>query len=139
MSQSLERTRPDLEHRPDDKNEAPAHHTDPHGQTWNYERYAMMVKAMPEDEVRHVLILASQNSPYAQAAICSCYDDKVWKEAARVVDFSHCISEVNYILDQKYRSSCGCHEDDSTHEAEGDIRDILDTIETEVGLSLIHI
>jgi len=138
MSRPVKRTRPDLGDEPDGKDEAAARTAPAIRQTWDYERYSMMVKAMPEDNVRQILILASQNSSYAQEAIRFCYDDSISKEAAHVADFSHYINEVNYIPDKKYSSSSESREYEIAWDAESDIRNILDTIEKEVQREMFY-
>ncbi|KAK5123956.1 hypothetical protein LTR85_002153 [Meristemomyces frigidus] len=104
---------------------------EPSAPTWDLAQFERMVQALPEHQVRRILLFASQNSAYIQAAVPCMYNINKRKEAARVVNFRHHMQDVEYILNEKYRSNSGSREYEMAGDAVHDIEEIIRKIEKE--------
>lgn len=90
-----------------------------------------MVRALSEDQVREILIVASKNSAYAQDAIRLCYGKNTRKKVTHVTEFDHYSEGADYILNEKYRSGSGSKEYDKAFDAVEELEEIIRTIEDE--------
>lgn len=100
--------------------------------TWDRAGYERMVNTLPDDQVREILIAASENSVFAQTAIRFWHEINKRKEAVRIVDFDHYSQDADYIIDKKYTSGGGSREYEMAGDAVHDLEEIIEKIENDV-------